>query len=200
MRRHAIVSLCLCAAACGASTHLVNTWRDPAYTGREVKRVLVIGLTPNAQNQQLFEQAMAERLKRVQIEPFMGYDVLPRGQMADQETVTGAVKKLGIDVVLVTRLVAVRTEAEYVPNPSYAPSPTYHGMYGYYSTGYTTVYAPGYITQTQYAYLETNAYDVPAQKLVWSGLTRTFDYSSVDSVTTSAAKRIVNALLDQGIL
>lgn len=199
MRRHAIVSLCLCAVACGASTNLVKTWRDPTYTGREVKRVLVIGLTPNAENQQKFEQAVAERLAKIKVEPFIGYDVLPRGQMADKETVVGVVKKLGIDIVLVTKLVTVRTEAEYVPG-SYAPPPGYHGMYPYYSYGYTAVYSPGYVTQTQAVYLETNAYDGPAEKLVWSGLTRTFDYSSIDSIAFSAAKSITIALADQGIL
>ncbi len=196
MRRVTVVWLLLCALGCGASTTVVGTWRDPAYATRDVKRVLVIGLTPRAESQQKFEEAMAARLQRAGIEPFKGYDVLPRGQLADEGTVTAAVKKLGIDMVLVTKLVAVRTEAEFVPT---APTPGIYGMYPYYSYSYTTVYATGYVTQVQAVYLETSAFDVPAQKQVWSGLTRTFDYSSIDSIITSAAKRITNALLDQGI-
>jgi len=199
MKRQAMVSLCLCAAACGASTQVVKTWRDPAYAGRQVKRVLVIGLTPKVENQQKFEYAVAERLQRIKIEPFTGYDVLPKGQMADRETVTRAVEKLAIDIAIVTKLVAVQSEAEYVPG-TYSPQPGYYGMYPYYSAGYAVVYSPGYVKETQAVYLETNAYDAQAQKLVWSGLTRTFDYSSVDSISSSAAEKIVNALVDQGVL
>jgi hypothetical protein len=195
-----MISLCLCAVACsGASTQMVKTWRDPAYTGREVKKVLVIGLTPKAENQQKFEYAVAERLQKLKIQPFTGFDVLPKGQMADRETITGAVQKLGIEIVVVTKLVSVQNEAEYVPG-TYSPGPAYYGMYPYYSAGYTAVYSPGYVKETQAVYLETNAYDAQAQKLVWSGITRTFDYSSVDTVSASAAKKIVDALLDQGVL
>jgi hypothetical protein len=201
MRRLALVSLCLGAVACStATTQLVKTWRDPAYTGREVKKVLVIGLTPNPQNQQLFEDAMGERLAKVGVATYTGYATLPKGQMASQEKVVEIVRSLGIEIVVVSRLVALRNEVEYVPTATYAPAPGYYGMYGYYSYGYTAVYTPGYVTQTQAAYLETNAYDVQAEKLVWSGITRTFDYSSVDAVTRSAAKRIVTGLLDQGVL
>ncbi len=201
MNRRALVSLCLCAAACGASTNLVRTWRDPGYTRREVKRVLVIALTPNLQNQRTFEDAMAARLASVQVEPFKAIDVLPQGRMADQDTITEAVRKNAIDLVLVTKLVALRTEAEYVPGSvAYAPSPGYYGMYPYYAAGYTAVYSPGYVTSTQAVYLETNAYDTAAGKLVWSGLTRTFDFSSADAVSTSAAKQIAVGLIDQGIL
>ncbi len=200
MSRVTLIVGCLLAVACGASTGLVRTWREPTYTGRgEGKKVLVVALTPKAHNQQTFETAMAERLLKMQLEPYRAYDVLPRGKMADQETVAGTIQKLGIDFVVVSKLVAIRTEAEYVPAASYAPAPAYRAMYPYYATGYAMVYSPGYVTQTNAVYLETNAYDVRAEKLVWSGLSRTFDYSSVDSISTSAAKTICDALLDQGI-
>ncbi len=203
MRRSWIVSLgmfALVATACSsASSQLVKTWRDPTYTGRIVKKVLVIGLSPTAKNQQVFEYAVADRLQKAGVQPFPGYDVLPRGKMADEETIKAVVEKEGIDVVVVTKLVTVRSEKEYVPG-SYTPAPYYHGMYPYYAAGYSAVYSPGYVNEAQAVYLETNAYDVQARKLVWSGLTRTFDYSSVDQAASSVAPTIVRALQDQGVL
>jgi hypothetical protein len=200
MKRLATVCLGLVALACSTtSTQLVKTWREPSYVRGEVKRVLVVGLSPTAKNQQAFEYAVAERLQQIGIQPFPAYDYLPRGKMADEETIAALVKRETIDLVLVTRLVTIRSEKEYVPG-SYAPAPYYYGMYPYYSYGYATVYSPGYVTEAQAAYLETNAYEPQSKKLVWSGLTRTFDYSSVDSAVVSVAPTIVTALRDQGIL
>jgi hypothetical protein len=200
MRRLAAVYVGLVALACSsASSQIVKTWRDPTYAGQEVKRVLVIGLSPNPKNQQAFEYAVADRLQQLGIQPFPAYDHLPRGKMADEETISALVAKERIDVVLVTKLVTVRSEKEYVPG-TYAPAPYYHGMYPYYASGYAAVYSPGYVNEAQAAYLETNAYDTRTKKLVWSGLTRTFDYSSVDSAVVSVAPTIVTALRDQGIV
>ncbi len=189
----------LVAACSSTSSQLVKTWRDPTYTGRNVKKVLVIGLSPTAKNQQAFEYAVADRLQKVGVQPFPGYDVLPRGKMADEETIKAVVAKEGIEIVIVTKVVTMRSETEYVPG-TYTPSPYYHGMSPYYAAGYSAVYSPGYVNEAQAVYLETNAYDVEARKLVWSGLTRTFDYSSVDQVVVSVAPTIVRALQDQGVL
>ncbi len=190
----------LVATACSStSSQLVKTWREPTYVGRTIKKVLVIGLSPTAKNQQAFEYAVADRFQKVGVQPFPAYDVLPRGKMVEEETIKAFVQKEAIDIVLVTKVVTIRSEKEYVPG-SYAPAPYYHGMYPYYAAGYSAVYSPGYVNEAQAVYLETNAYDVEAKKLVWSGLTRTFDYSSVDQVVVSVAPTIVRALQDQGVL
>ena len=202
MRRYGIVlALCAVGAACtAATTNLVRTWRDPTYTGREIKRVLVIALTPNQNNRKVFEYALAGRLQAMKYEPLASYDVLPRERMADDETITATVKKNDIQIVLVSRLVSLQSEAEYVPPVGYAPPPGYYSFYPYYSGGYATVYSPGYVTQKQVVYLETNAYDAQLGKLVWSGISRTFDYSSIEDVSGSVADTIARALVDQGVI
>ena len=202
MKRSAIVAMGMAGVLMACSTtssQLVKTWRDPTFVGRQMHKVLVIGLSPTAKNQQTFEYALSDQFKKVGLQPLPGYDVLPRDKMADEATILGIVKKEAIDLVVVTKLVTVRSEKEYVPG-SYTPGPAYYGMYGYYSASYSAVYSPGYMNEAQAAYLETNAYDVETKKLVWSGLTRTFDYSSVDQAAQSVAPTIVRALQDQGIL
>jgi hypothetical protein len=202
MKRNGIaVALCVVvAAACGAQTNLVRTWREPAYAGRDVKRVLVIGLTPNQKNRKVFEYALAAQLQGLKYQPLAGIDVLPKDRMADREAIAALVKERGIDIVLVSRLVSLQTETEYVPPAVYAPATASHAMYPYYAGGYATVYQPGYVTERQVVYLETNAYDAPQEQLVWSGLSKTFDYSDIEGVSDSVAKTIVKALQDQGVI
>lgn len=199
MKRWTTLILGIALACSSATSQLVKSWREPTYTGREVKRVLVIALAPVAKNQQVFEYEVAGQLVKAGLKPYPGSDVLPKGKMADEAAIMDVVKKEAIDVVLVTKLVTVRSEKEYVPG-AYQPVPAYHGVYSYYSAGYSTVYAPGYVNEAKAAYLETNAYDVASNRLVWSGLTRTFDYSSVDNAVRTVAPTIVRALQEQGIL
>ena len=194
-----LVYICALAAACGATTNLVKTWRDPTYTGRNVKRVLVIALTPNQHNRQVFEYAMASRLQAMKYQPFTGYDLLPRDQMADRAAIADAVKRNGIEIVLVSKLVSVQTETEYVP-PAGAPPPGAYGFYPYYSAGYATVYSPGYVQEKQVVYLETNAYDAQKEQLIWSGISKTFDYSSIENISESVADKITRTLVDQGVI
>jgi hypothetical protein len=198
MRRTGIVvALCVAAVGCpSASTSLVRTWRDPGYSGREAKRLLVIGLAPNEGNRKTFEYAVAARLQHMKYEPVTAYDVLPRDRMADRETIAAVVKERGIDLVLVSRLVSKHTEAEFVPTAGYATG----GYYPYYAGGYSRVYAPGYVAEREVVYLETNAYDARQERLVWSGTSRTFDHSSIEDVSDSVAEAIASALKDQGVI
>jgi hypothetical protein len=202
MKRNGIIAALgvVVAAACGPSTNLVRTWREPSYAGRDVKRVLVIGLTPNQHNRKVFEYAVAAKLQDMKYEPVTGIDVLPKDRMADHDAIVAAVKERGVDIVLVSRLVSIQTETEYVPPAAYAPPTASHAMYPYYSGGYATVYSPGYVTERQVVYLETNAYDAQKEQLVWSGVSKTFDYSSIEGVSESVAKKIVQALRDQGVI
>jgi hypothetical protein len=196
-----VVVLCVVAAACSTTTtQLIRTWRSPAYTPREVKRVLVIGLTPNQHNRKVFEYAMAARLQAMKYQPLAGYDVLPKERVADRALLSATVKEKGIELVLVSRLVSVQTEAEYVPPTYYSPYSASYTFYPYYSTGYETVYAPGYVTTRQVVYLETNAYDAQTEQIVWSSISRTFDYASIEDVSDSVAKEIVHALHEQGVM
>ncbi len=196
-----LLALCAVVAGCPATTtNLVRTWREPTYTGRDVKKVLVIGLTPNQSNRKVYEYALAARLQEMRYQPLASIDVLPKDRMADKETVAAVIQQYGIQVVLVSRLVSVQSEVEYVPPVAYAPPPGYYGFYPYYAGGYTAVYSPGYVNERQVVYLETNAYDAQQEKLVWSGISKTFDYSSIEGVSASVADTIARALVDQGVL
>jgi hypothetical protein len=197
MKRYStVVALGLVAIGCGASTSLVRTWRDPTYAGGDVKQVLVIGLTPKQENRKAFEYAMAARLEGMKLQPLASYDVLPKEQMAERAAIDAIVKERGIDLVLVTRLVSRNQEPEYVQTAGYV----HGGYYPYYAGGYSRVYAPGYVTEREVVYLETSAFPPTGDKPVWSGVTKTFDYSSIEGVSESVADAIAKALVDQGVL
>lgn len=196
-----LLALCAVAVAACATTQMTNVWRSPNYQGAPNLRILVLGVGPNPANVKIWEDAMAKKLKSLDRQPVTGYSVLPPGQMVDKAEIMALVKQNNIDLVLVTRFVSQKTQVDYVPpTVTYVPPPAYYGFYPYYSYGYGVAYSPGYVTETSVVFLETNAYSAADESLVWSGVSKTFDYSSVGDVASSVASAVAQSLVQTGII
>ena len=162
-------------ASCAASSRLTSSWADPAASGRTYKKMVVVGVTPQAAMRRMYEEAFASQLKQRGIDAIGSYALVGEGKL-EKEAAEAKIRESGANAVIVTRLVDQETVQEYYP-PSYttvaAPSAYYGGWYGYYSMGYTYMSSPGYVAENKVFRLETNLYDVGESKLMWSGLTET---------------------------
>jgi hypothetical protein len=56
------------------------------------------------------------------------------------------------------------------------------------------------VTQYDLATVETNVFEVKTDRLVWSGVTETFNPTSVAAETPGFADVIIKALTDRGLL
>jgi hypothetical protein len=161
--------------SCAASSRLTSSWSDPSAAGRAHKKMVVVGVTPQAPIRRMYEDAFASQLKQRGIDAIGSYAVVGEGKL-EKEAAEAKIRESGADAVIVTRLVDQETVQEYYP-PSYttvaAPSAYYGGWYGYYSLGYSYMSSPGYVAENKVFRLETNLYDVGESKLLWSGLTET---------------------------
>ncbi|HET9325835.1 MAG TPA: hypothetical protein VFQ05_03605 [Candidatus Eisenbacteria bacterium] len=162
-------------ASCTASTELTNSWTDPTAANRSFKKIAVVGVTPKTSARRIYEDTFAQELQSRGITPVTSYSFAGEGQL-DKDAAVAKLKELGVDAVIVTRLIDQETYQTYYP-PTYsavaAPSAYYGGWYGYYSMGYSYMSTPGYTEENKVFRLETNLYDVTNDKLAWSGLTQT---------------------------
>jgi hypothetical protein len=55
----------------------------------------------------------------------------------------------------------------------YQPLPYHNTWPGYYNSGYTSVYTPGYTAEERYVMAQANLYDVATEKLIWTASTET---------------------------
>lgn len=159
--------------SCAASTKLTSSWADPAAANRNFKKVVVVGATPNNAARRMYEDDFSAELKSRGIEPIASYTFAGEGQI-DKDAAAAKLKEMGVDGVIVTRLVDKEQVQTYYP-PTYstvgAPSAYYGGWYGYYNMGYSYQASPGYVSNDKVYRLETNLYDLQNDKLAWSGLT-----------------------------
>ena len=155
-----------------ASTQMSANWKNPAYSVHPTK-VMVVGVSKKAVNRRMFEDEFAAQLKARGVDAVASYTVLSDKKQNDQEAIAAKVKELGADSVLVKRVVSKRTVKVYVPGMPYFPPPYYGRWPDYYGYGYRDLYTPGYMSEEQYAIMETNLYEAATDSLIWAATSET---------------------------
>ena len=103
LRASALGFAALAITSC-ATTNLVQVWRDPNYRPAPIKRVFVVAVIPNAQDRVLFENANAQSLIAKGVEVATTSGIVPPDQ-SDNNKIVAYVKEMGVDLVVVLRLV-----------------------------------------------------------------------------------------------
>jgi hypothetical protein len=97
----------------------------------------------------------------------------------------------GFDGVIVMRMAGKDTYLQYVPNN--------FGAYGYWGAGWGA-WGPGYYEPETIVRIETAAYSLQNNRLVYSALSRTVDPNSVRSLVSDVSKKVANAMQKQGVV
>jgi len=185
MARLATGAAALVVAAC-ASTTMKDSWVDPSVRTVPFAKVLVVAVGEVTQ-QRIFEDVMVEKLRNVGVQGVQGYTLLPDGR-ATEEQMNAAVTRSGADGLMLVRSKGVRTETEV--RTTTMPGPMGPGWYGWYGSWY----AVPEVYQYRIATIETTVFDAYTKKLVWTGVTETFDPTSFRKDAGRLADIIVGAL------
>jgi hypothetical protein len=126
-------------------------------------------------------------------------DVMPYDVAIDSTIFEKYFKELGLDAVVVSRLVAVDAERDYKAGYLYTiPYNSYYGFYGYYYAGISIANSSGYLSQNVVVVLETNIYETINKKLIWSGVSETVEPDKASDVINSFSQELVSRLKSKG--
>lgn len=190
------VALSACVLMACASTKLLDHWADPDYSGARLRNVVVFVLDTEETRRRQAEDEYVRRLGAEGVEASAAYTLFTKEEEGDLETLKVRIKELGFDGAIASRLVGVTSDYQWVPGTHYATGP-YHAYYGfgsYYSYAYHHVYEPGYMVEEKKVKVETNVYTVTDEKLVWSGLSETFDPTSAVQVIEDVVSLVVKEM------
>jgi hypothetical protein len=195
----ACTMLAMVAVSCSAPTQLAESWSDPGYAPKPVKKVMVVGLGESQRRVIVFEDAMASQFAARKLEAIKGNTITKTA--GDLESFKEAVRQSGAELVTISRLVDVSDESVYHPGgTAYMPMTGYYGMGPYYSSAYVAVNDPGYVTTSKVYKVETNVYDVATEKLVWSGLSKTTDPTDLQQTVNEIAAVVIQDLVGRKII
>jgi hypothetical protein len=197
----AAVTADACSAATPSKTTISRSERVAAYEGMAFENLFVIGVGEDNEVRKLFEDAFADALTTSGTRARPSWRLLPQSTLLTERDLEAAVRTDDFDGVLITRLVSVDEEQEYVEGRTYSERhPRYRYYKGYYKGSYKVVHEPGYYeTETTYR-LETNLYVVSDGSLVWSADSRTVDPDSIDDGIDSMTIAMVAKLKEERLI
>ena len=184
-------------AGCSKKPAVNDIWLDETYYERQYESVLVIGLAEKITFRNLFEGNLVSQLRKIGIEAFPSYEILPYTNMLTREAVLTAVQKYAIDSVLITSLVGRDIKTIYYSegNADYSNPYSYSRFVNdnINRSGQTGSY------DVDVLFLKTNLYDVTSEKLVWSMVSETeFKYKT--NSLNAAIKLVIDKLREDGLI
>lgn len=182
-----------------STTQVKSVWKEPSYLGQP-QRVMVVAVAKEPINRRIFEDEFVLQLKARGTDAIASYTVLPDRNQNDQAAIAKLVEQLGADTVLISRLVSKRSVRVYYPaTVTYRPR-HYLQWPDYYRHGYDTIDTQGYMTQYEYALMETNLYDARNDNLIWATTTETGVNNFNQTLIKPYIGTILNIMVEHGIL
>lgn len=177
-------------ASC-ASTDMTSTWTDPAAKGASLSKVAVVCLTKDPGLRRMAEDTTAAKLQGAQAVP--SYQVLGDTDVKDREAVKAKLKAAGMNGVLIMRMTGVTEQVSDVGGP-------YGTFDGYYDFAAAGVYSPDYLQTDTVVHMISNLYDLDQNKLIWSGVSETFDPTSAKNYMNDVSKAVAKSLQKERLI
>jgi hypothetical protein len=193
-------------SGCGPTQKVIGFWSDPeAASMGPYSKIFVIILLPNRENNFFIESEMGSALVSRGYKVVLSNDVFPPNMELSEkftrEQLAAAIKETGCDAVLTLALLDSKTVESYHPGTAYYPmNYGYYGnYYGYYNYYQPVVYSPGYYSVDKTFYLETNAYDLASDKLVWSLQSESKNPTDLEATFQEYSAMVIKHLEGKGL-
>ena len=195
----AIVLMVACSKSTVSKTTIPEYDRMPGYDGVIFKSLFVIGVGEDEEMRRFFEDAFAKVLTNDDTYAQPSWERLPQSTLLTEQELETAIGTDEFDGVLITRLVSVEEEEEYVEGRTYRKQQP-QLLQGWYQGSYKVVHEPGYYERRTTYRLETNLYATSDNGLVWSGHSSTVDPDSVEEGIESVTQAVAAKLREEGLI
>lgn len=186
---------CLCltlgALAACASTQLVNIWTDPALKATKFTHVMALVISKDEVARRIGEDTLVKALAPTRA--VCAYRILSDAELRDKDRSNQALKAIGVDGVISMRMVDAQQQTSVVPG-------AYPGFWGYYGMAYPMAYSPGYLVTNTIVRVETKVYALESDKLVWAGVSDTFNPGSARNLVDDVARAVAADMRKQGLV
>lgn len=177
--------------ACAPTTTLEQTWTMAgARNEPPLQRVVTVFTSDNITIRRAGEDQLARDLREKGVEATPSYSILASNEVAESDATRSKLRSLGFDGLVVMNVVERYQQLEYSP-ASYDWGWGWGWGYGY--SGYGA--AP--YTETVVR-IETRAYSLRTNQLVWSALTRT-EGEEANKLIDDTSEVVAGALTRRGL-
>ena len=166
-----------------ASTKMTSTWTDPSAKGASLSKVAVVCLTKDPAVRRMTEDTAASQLAGAQAVP--SYQVVDDADIQDRDALKGKLLAQGFQGVLLMQIAGV---TERMSRPRY-------GVIGDdYAWGEVIAYRPTFPRPEAVVHVVSDLYSLQEGKVIWSGVSQTFNPATAKEFMASASKAVAKAI------
>jgi hypothetical protein len=191
------------AAARTYGPKFTSTWKAPeaSTTSFAGKKVAALVISDDQNLRVAGEEALVRELAGLGLsQGVASYRMVPREELRDPEKAKGWYERAGVEGIVSMRLVSAETRKTWTP--SMWVSASYNTLWGYYPHAWGSAYAigTGRTREDTLAVIETLVFSVPANKLLWAGVTETMNPKDAHTVIADVVEATVEEMTKQGLL
>ena len=178
-----------------ASTSMVSSKKNPAYSGPVLNRLMTIGATADSPVRRAVEDEFVAELKAAGVAAQPGYTVIPEMNPVDRAQLRKAVEAAGVNGVLAARLLKVERDPNALQ--TFNSEGRTAGFYGYYGSGATGSLDPTPASESDLITIHFDLYSVAGSQLVWAGDAATYPSTDVKEAADGLAYTVIRTLKEQ---
>ncbi|MCP4302672.1 MAG: hypothetical protein GY783_18975 [Gammaproteobacteria bacterium] len=178
---------------------MVKLYDDPTRISKTYKRLLVVDISSDRSQQQLFEDEIALKLRQEQVDAISSYTLLDSSNGLLQDDINRVSDEIGADGILVTHIASVDTRIGMVEGREEIKSTCRGGdPVDYFLYDHKVLSEPDSVRLAHTVVVITNLYDAGSQKRVWTIQSTCFEKTSMADVLLDNSNAIVQQLrIDQ---
>ena len=185
--------LSLIILSCSPSTELTDIYSDEAFAGKEIKKILVLGMTTDEWKKKVYENEFRLQLLTYNVEVLTAWQELPKGEQLNRETFEKYFKDKNVDAVLVAIEGGESTDKTLYT----AGSGNVHvgvGFYGFYASTASYYFNSDYLAEEKVVHMRTNLYETKDAKLIWSAKSQSYEPANTGDVIKAVSRNVVGEL------
>ena len=190
MRTVGVVAVAFAVLSC-QSTRISEVWTPKTPHSGTFKRLMIVALAPTPGARVQYENDFVDKLSNVHVLAIASSNVVADVAEINRKTVEAWMQEFRLDGVIVTRVIDVERQTEYIP-----PNYTMGGWYG----AWAVPTSPGRVVESTTISLETDLFDAKTEKLVYSAVTKTFDPSSRSKAIHDVIDALAKDMTKRGLL
>jgi hypothetical protein len=162
------------------------------------KKVAALVMTEDLALRMSAEEALVRQLNERGVKAVASYKMIPAPELKDKDRARAWFEKAGIQGVIVLR--PVKMEMKVTKYEPQWVSGYYQSFWGYYGYGWSAAYVPGGTTKEGIVIVETAAYDVAKDLLLWGAVSDVRDPANMDAYMKELVKDGANEMKKAGLI
>jgi hypothetical protein len=186
---------------CSATrTNFTSTWTpsNAQPVSAHGMQVAAVFINPNQQLRRTGEDVLANELTRFGAIGVASYNIMS-ADPKNRDLARRKLKEAGVDAVISMRVVNHAQVVSYSPG-YWTGSPWHSSLWGYWGYGWGSVYQPGYLETETLVGVETLLYSLDQDKLLWAGVSESFNPKDLQSAVQKIAKKAVKKMYEENVL